>query len=321
MVADGYATVGCVLLAGIMAFAAVSKIPGAEQAQLRTAITALTGAPAGRPARVLAVAAISTECLIAVLCLLPAGALAGPLLFVALMTGYLALTASGYARGVEVPCACFGRSTRELLRLRHVARNGLLLALGVGVVGRTNSAVHPGRPHLIMWIAIALVAAVSLAALLMSLAAFRRASSRPAGPAARTTAELSVDGVGLRAGDRLPEVSLTNTEGTTFTTRDYASGRLLAAFFVPNCPSCAESVDELARHAGRIELLAAVVGPAFRERDALVRRLKEAGVHNILVDHDAETLADLCQVDLFPTALYVEDGTVSDLAAAADRAR
>jgi hypothetical protein len=324
MAANAWGALGALLLGAVMAFAAISKAPRDSRTQLRTTVGALTGQQSRGRISLIAAVAIATELVTAAVCFVHPHGEVGPLLYTGLMAVYLAVVSVGYARNVQVPCACFGRSSQDLLGLKHVLRNGGLLAPGVLVLALNEAQSTREVGTMAIWIAITLVAVMSFAALLLGLAAIRSTAPDPGGahPAPPPSVlGLSTDGVGLETGEPLPLTRLAEESGRSVDTGDYRDRELVTAFFVPNCPACTERIDQLSAYVGRCDVIAIVVGPQLAARRDLVASLRQAGVQAVVLDDDAARFADACGVDLFPTVLYFDHGIVAELPGVTDAAR
>ena len=113
-------------------------------------------------------------------------------------------------------------------------------------------------------------------------------------------------------GVRLPEFSVTATNGATVS-RDVLLGQAgLVGFFSSSCAPCRVQAPEFARHAGEAAqsvALAFVIGPGA---DDLVGVLSE-GVAAVVVDPDAAELVRQLEVGAFPTILRLgPEGSIVD---------
>ncbi|MFC4857223.1 MauE/DoxX family redox-associated membrane protein [Actinophytocola glycyrrhizae] len=126
-----YLEFGCqVLLGGVFALSAMSKLYSRTAFADFTAATArLTGARAAR-ARLLAVAAVVAEVAIVFALIVPALAGWGFAAGVGLLVVLTAAIVRSLRSGQGAPCRCFGASSSPL-GTQHVARNAVLAAFGV----------------------------------------------------------------------------------------------------------------------------------------------------------------------------------------------
>lgn len=127
----GYLELGCqVLLAGVFAVSAGSKLYSRTAFADFTAATArLTGARAAR-ARQLAVATVAAEIAVVLALIVPALALWGFAACIGLLAVLTAAIVRSLRRGERAPCRCFGASNSPL-GTQHVARNLVLATFGV----------------------------------------------------------------------------------------------------------------------------------------------------------------------------------------------
>jgi len=139
-----YLEFGCqVLLGGVFAVSAGSKLYSRTAFVDFTAATArLTGARAAR-ARQLAVATVAAELAIVLGLIVPALVPWGFAAGIGLLAVLTAAIVGSLRRGQRAPCRCFGASNSPL-GARHVARNAALAAFGVlgiaaGMIGGTSS--------------------------------------------------------------------------------------------------------------------------------------------------------------------------------------
>ena len=126
-----YLEFGCqVLLGGVFAVSAGSKLYSRTAFADFTAATArLTGAGAGR-ARQLAVAAVAAEIAIVFALIVPALVPLGFAVGIGLLAVLTAAIVRSLRGGERTPCRCFGASNSPLGR-QHVARNAALAGFGV----------------------------------------------------------------------------------------------------------------------------------------------------------------------------------------------
>lgn len=139
-----YLQFGCqVLLGGVFAMSAGSKLYSRTAFAEFTAATArLTGAGAGR-ARQFAVAAVAAEITIVLALIVPALVLWGFAVGIGLLAVFSAAIVRSLRRGQRAPCRCFGASNSPL-GTQHVVRNAALAAFGAlgiaaGLSGGTSS--------------------------------------------------------------------------------------------------------------------------------------------------------------------------------------
>ena len=136
-----YLELGCrVLLGGVFAVSAGSKLYSRTAFAGFTAATArLTGARGAR-ARLLAVATVVAEVVVVLALIVPALVLWGFAASIGLLAVLTAAIVRSLRRGQRAPCRCFGASDSPL-GTRHVARNAVLAAFGVlGIVAGMSTA-------------------------------------------------------------------------------------------------------------------------------------------------------------------------------------
>lgn len=110
---DSYGAAGCALLGTTFAWAAATKLSRSGGRQLRTTVAAFVGQTDPHRITLIAAAVVAAESATAVTCFGWTHRALGPALFLSLMSVYVALTATGVARNIQVPCACFGRASRS----------------------------------------------------------------------------------------------------------------------------------------------------------------------------------------------------------------
>jgi hypothetical protein len=127
----GYIDIACrVALGTVFAVAAVSKLRDrAAFAGFAASLGAMKLPPVLRT-RTVAVAVVFGEVAVPILVAIPGTVAAGYILAALLLTAFAAGIAPAVVDGSHVPCRCFG-SDGAPLSIRHLVRNGLLLALGV----------------------------------------------------------------------------------------------------------------------------------------------------------------------------------------------
>lgn len=149
----GYAC--AVLLAGVFVVAAAAK--------LRTPVdTAATfrrlGIPAPRP---LARAVPAVELLVAVTLL--AAPRAGAAAAAALLVAFTGVLARAVARGLAVPCGCFGTASHAPITTTTLLRNALLVA-AAGAALFADEPTVPSLADIVLVSTVAVLSAVALAA-------------------------------------------------------------------------------------------------------------------------------------------------------------
>lgn len=154
-----YLAFGCqVLLGGVFAVSAGTKLYSRTAFADFTAATArLTGARAAR-ARLLAVAVVAAEIAIVVALVVPALVLWGFAACVGLLAVFTAAIVRSLRRGQRAPCRCFGASNSPL-GTQHVARNAVLAAFGgLGVAAGGTSSLDVGLACVVAFAALVGVA-------------------------------------------------------------------------------------------------------------------------------------------------------------------
>lgn len=154
-----YLAFGCqVLLGGVFAVSAGTKLYSRTAFADFTAATArLTGARAAR-ARLLAVAVVAAEIAIVVALVVPALVLWGFAACVGLLAVFTAAIVRSLRRGQRAPCRCFGASNSPL-GTQHVARNAVLAAFGgLGVAAGDASSLDVGLACVVAFAALVGVA-------------------------------------------------------------------------------------------------------------------------------------------------------------------
>jgi uncharacterized membrane protein YphA (DoxX/SURF4 family) len=119
-----------VFLAAVFAVAGVAKLRDPHGAQ---ATVGGVGVPAGAR-RGVAFALSACELAVAALLVLPGLDFVGAVIAAALLAVFLVALGVQHARGVDVPCACFGQIAVTPAGLPTLARNAVLLAAAVLVI-------------------------------------------------------------------------------------------------------------------------------------------------------------------------------------------
>jgi uncharacterized membrane protein YphA (DoxX/SURF4 family) len=119
-----------VALAAVFAVAGVAKLRDPQGAQ---ATVGGVGVPAAARASV-AFALSAAELGVAALLVLPGLGVIGAAFAAALLSAFLVALAVQYARGVAVPCACFGQIAVTPAGVPTLVRNAVLLAAAVLVI-------------------------------------------------------------------------------------------------------------------------------------------------------------------------------------------
>jgi hypothetical protein len=139
-----YLEFGCrVLLGGVFAVSASSKLYSRTAfAEFTAATTRLTGARGAR-ARLLAVATVAAELAVVLALVVPALVLFGFAAAIGLLAVLTAAIVRSLRRGQKAPCRCFGASNSPL-GTQHIVRNAVLAAFGVlgiaaGMSGEASS--------------------------------------------------------------------------------------------------------------------------------------------------------------------------------------
>ena len=119
-----------VALAAVFAVAGVAKLRDPQGAQ---ATVGGVGVPAAARAAV-AFALSAVELGVAALLVLPGFGVIGAAFAAALLSAFLVALGVQYARGVAVPCACFGQIAVTPAGVPTLARNAVMLAAAVLVI-------------------------------------------------------------------------------------------------------------------------------------------------------------------------------------------
>jgi hypothetical protein len=160
-----YLEFGCrVLLGGVFAVSACSKLYSrAAFADFTAATARLTGARAAR-ARQLAVATAAAEIAVVLALIVPALALWGFAAGTGLLAVLTVAIVRSLRRGHRVPCRCFGASNSPL-GTQHVVRNTALAAFGVlGIAAGISGEAAPLDLGLACVVAFAALVGVALTA-------------------------------------------------------------------------------------------------------------------------------------------------------------
>lgn len=161
----------------------------------------------------------------------------------------------------------------------------------------------------ILAIAVAVIAAVSLATLFLTLSLAREIRRR-GNHGEPVPADLFDDAIGLQEGEAFPDVRLTANDGTPVDHGMVEGGRVLVGFFVANCPGCRRAVKTLASSSSVLTARPlGVVAGSQRPAEELIEQLVSAGIVTV-VGSDAAELAAACRVELFPTFTLFDDGRV-----------
>lgn len=155
--------IGCSwLLAVVLGISAAGKLRnGAVRAAFRRSVREMAVLPAGAVGPV-AVAVPIGEALAAVMLVVPATAVAGCVLALALLAAFTAGIVVVLRRGTAASCLCFGMSERPY-GARHLARNTFLGAVALAGAALSGGSVEP------LAALIAIVAAMIAASVVVTL--------------------------------------------------------------------------------------------------------------------------------------------------------
>jgi len=161
---------------------------------------------------------------------------------------------------------------------------------------------------LVLAVAVAVIAAISLTTLALTLSLAREVRRHPA-YAEQPPQDLLDDAIGLQPGEAFPVLHVTAVDGTAITQDMVATDRLLVGFFVANCPGCRGAVRALAGAESLNARLLGVVAGNRQAAEGLITQLVSAGIPTV-AGPDADLLASACRVDLFPTFTLFARGQV-----------
>src|SRR5215472_11461569 len=155
---------------------------------------------------------------------------------------------------------------------------------------------------------VALVGAVALLNLLLTVAVIRRLRDHESRLAAQTGSAAGPNL--LPVGRPVPKFDAVDVDGTAVSRESLAAGPALVAFLRTGCQPCERLLPELiayaaATSAGRGRVFAVVTG---RDAASLVQRLGE--VATILSGAEADRVAEAFTVTGFPTLYALQDGAV-----------
>lgn len=239
------------LLAAVLAVAGASKL-------LSPAATASAARQFGLGRRLAVVAAVAVpvlELIAAAALLSRTHATVGAALAVALLTAFTAVTANAVRRGRPVDCQCFGSLTRSPVTARTVARNAVLLTLGIAALTASALDSRPAGLALdqlspLAWVVVAL-ALSQLLTLSLGVRAFTSLLTQHGRLLLRLD-ELAGDGRhsghaehrpatrGLAPGERAPSFTLPGVRGETHSLESLAGAGapVLLVFTDPGCGPC-----------------------------------------------------------------------------------
>ncbi|MDF2705780.1 MAG: redoxin protein [Nonomuraea muscovyensis] len=160
-------------------------------------------------------------------------------------------------------------------------------------------------PYLI--VAVALVGALCLLNLLLTVGVIRRMRKQAASAASLPHLE-----EGLAIGEKIPQFAATTTDGEPISD-ELIEGPSLIGFFSPSCQPCRELMPRFIDHARRTPaaVLAVVVTDSAEEAVADVERLAE--VARVVVEAPHAAIQSAFQVAGYPTVFEIgADGRVTD---------
>ena len=212
------------LLGLVMVGSAGGKLLPGGPAKFVAALTAMSGIRAAAALRGLLAATVAAEVVVA------AGLVLGDpstwlLAVVVLLTLFSAVAAPAIARREQVTCACFGALSARPVDLRLLLRNWALISVALlGIAIEEEPSVL-----------FAAVSVVALGLLMTQTVLIIQLSRRSAG---QSTPAAGVVHEPPRTGVTIPTVVTTAGERL--------SADVMLAFLSPGCPSCEDTVDELA---------------------------------------------------------------------------
>lgn len=315
------------VLAAVFAVAGLAKL--ADRGGTREAVVAF-GAPE-RTAGSIALALPLVEIAVAGILLPASTAVYGVLGAVALLGLFTAVIGIGLARGKTPDCHCFGQLHSAPASWKTLARNGLLLAVGVLVLAgslavETTSAVA--------WIGalrselLALVLGVGLAAVLViggaAFVSLMRSYGRVLTRLDRVEAALASAGLDLEEELELPEIGLEpGTPAPSFMARSVdghnvslesltASGLpTLMVFTSPRCGPCAALMPTIAEWQREQAETLSIVLASSGTPDEVRADADEHRLEKVILDVNNE-LYELFQANGTPSALLIgADGQIS----------
>ena len=217
-------------------------------------------------------------------------------------------------RGVRQSCHCFGAGGDDPPTGRHVARNGLLMAVAAmpALAGSppppdlpSTGAAVPHLPEILAVLAAVLVLNTVLVVLVLRNQREQTRLLRLGHGAA-----VQSEPIMMESGDQVRAFTATTVDGETVT-RSSLVGDTLVAFVSPNCPACAESLPGFIARAEEVgdrdRVLAVVLGP--EEATApLAERLSP--VARVVAEPEHGPLSRAFGVTGYPAFALLRDHTV-----------
>ena len=321
------ALIARLVLAGVFVVAGAAKL--ADRQGTRKAVVAF-GAPE-RIAGALAIALPLAELAVAGLLLPASTAVYGALGALALLALFSSAIALSLARGQAPDCHCFGQLHSAPASWKTLARNGLLLALGVFALA---GAILEDSTSAVAWIAdlsgtelVALVAGVAAAVVLaVGGAAFltlMRSYGQVLTRLDRVEAALASAGLDLEDDVRMPELGLApGTPAPFFAARSLSGDEVtrdtlmatglpsLLLFTSPRCGPCAALLPIAAKWQQEHAEVLSVVFASSGAADEVRAEADELGLEHVLLD-ESNRLYEAFQANGTPSAVLITpDGTV-----------
>ncbi|WP_328989057.1 hypothetical protein OG394_22790 [Kribbella sp. NBC_01245] len=162
---SGYALICCQFVFGLVfAVSLASKVR--SRAAYAAFVAAVPGLAPGIPVRLAAPAVIAGEAAVVVLVVIPATAVVGFALAVALLLSFTVAIVAAIRRRQKVTCQCFGSSSSPV-GPPHVARNAVLLLIALTGLA---AGLDPGQamPGLGVLVSAVLTGAVAAGAVLLT---------------------------------------------------------------------------------------------------------------------------------------------------------
>ena len=273
------------------------------------------------------------ELIVAVLLVAATTAWWGGLASVVLLVAFTGAAAANLAQGRTPNCACFGAAASEPIGPATFARNGVLLAAALLVVGAgpgssvgATVAQWAAASADVRFLALTALALLTLLVVMDSYASQLRAQSTGFSTRVDTlqqqlrTSSQSVnhEAGGLPDGTPAPPFDLPRLEGDRASLESLTQAGLpvLLIFSSAYCPSCAQLWPDIARwqrtHGGDLTIGVICTGPPH----AVEMKLIGTAVANVLLA-DPVKVAESYQLSLTPSAVMVRpDGRIDGTAVA-----
>lgn len=288
-----------VLLAVVFLAAVAGKVRTRQGfAEFRDSIAAITP---WLPARPLAVVILAGEAVAVVLLAVP-----GTGLGYALAVALLAMFCGGIALAMQsrkaVRCKCFGAGG-DVLGPKHLARNGLLIAVAVAGAFVTPPASWE-EPLTLLTIAVVLLAVVVALHVLFTyglVARVRELQERSGPPRNQNLPQ---------PGRVIPSFAVADTDGVLFTEADL-DGPVQVGFFSVGCGPCRSLTDALLADPPAARFVSVVDGDPT-DPEATQRLVdKVSGLGRVAVVGTDDPVLSAFDVMAFPTLIYTHGGVVT----------